>query len=65
MYSDKFAMTPAEAMAQNEQCLTEALDALYATYVTSETVAAHRGRAIRAINAMARALGYPRVARTD
>ncbi len=64
-YKDKFNIPKEDAAGQNEQCLKDALDALYATYVTTDTVAAHRGKAIQAINSMARSLGYPHLVRND
>lgn len=62
-YKDKFNLSKEEAVEQNERCLKDALDALYATYVTSDTIADHRGKAIQSINSMARALGYPHLVR--
>lgn len=64
-YEDKFKMTQESAMARNEKCLRNALDSLYATFITTETIAAHRGKAIQAINSMARALGFPHLVRDD
>ena len=64
-YKNKFMITQDEALTQNEKCLKDALDALYATYVLADTVAAHRGKAIQAINSMARALGFQHLVRND
>ena len=64
-YKDKFNMPEEEAIEQNEQCLKDALDALYATYVTSDIEAAHRGKAIQAINNIARMQGYHYLVRND
>ena len=64
-YDDKFTMTQEDASGQNKQCLKDALDALYATYITNEIVAAYRGKAIQNINNIARALGHPDIVRND
>lgn len=64
-YEDKFKITQEDAAGRNEECIKNALDSLYATYISTETVAAHRGKAIQAINSMARALGFPHLVRND
>ena len=62
---NKFTITQEEAAGQNKELLKSALDALYGTYITSDIVAAHRGKAIQAINSIARALGYSDIVRND
>ena len=64
-YKDKFLLAGQESDLQNERCLKDALDALYATYVDNDVTAAHRGKAIQAINSMARVLGFPHLVRND
>ena len=64
-YDDKFKMTQEDAAGRNKQCLKDALDALYATYITSDILAAHRGKAIQSINTIARALGHADIVRND
>lgn len=63
--ADKFAMTEFDARRRNGQLLQSAMDSLYATYVTAQPVAEDRGRAIQAINRMAKALGFNEVIRND
>ena len=64
-YEDKFKMTQEQAAGRNKQCLKDALDALYATYLTGEMLPARRGRAIQEINSIARGLGFPDIVRND
>ncbi len=58
-------MTKEEALIANEKHLKQALDSIYQTFVETETIAAHRGKAIQALNSMARALGFPHLVRND
>ena len=58
-------MTKEEALAANEKHLKQALDSIYQTYIDNETSAVHRGKAIQALNSMARALGFPYLVRND
>lgn len=60
---DKFELTEYEAIERNKELLKTALDALYATFIQNEVIARHRGKAIQAINNMARTLGYPDIVR--
>ncbi len=64
-YKDVFTLSQSDAEKRNEQLLTDALDAIYSTYILNELVASHRGKAIQHINSMARMLGYPKVIRND
>lgn len=59
LVSDKFLLSQEKATKRNIPLLRNMMELLYGTYIVDEDVAEHRGKAIRAVNAMALGLGGP------
>lgn len=62
---DKFKLSQFDARRRNGDLLLQAMECLYETFITDESIAKHRGEAIQAINAMAEKLGFSDIVRHD